>query len=496
MGCGEALAMISKQEIVKTLTLGSWVAEEEIDFIKTYFVETDVWEQLHKDKCDIVLGTKGSGKSALYLLLKGHNPNTDVITVEGSNVNGDPVFTKLVDYRDAADEMGLVNFWRIYLLSLAVQTLLDRDPSDSKIQAAARALDEAGLTEFKAGVGEKQISWIMSWLKKLPNVRMTVLGQKVRLGLDPPDRPRTDLKEVDASRLFALLDDYLKSKSKYVWILVDRLDAAFVAPNSGDLERKALRALFRVYASLRAYPTLRLKLFMRSDIWDTIMAEPDDAGSDNPFREAARLNARLETLKWDEASLINLLSKRATLNKPLVDFFKLRPAKVVENIQLQRNFLNDMLPKGQSIDWVLKRVVDGSNNYSPRELLHFFACLIKHQRAWFAKKHPEIPGQQLFIKDSMDKAMSDVSRDRLKLTLYAEYPHLRACIQALEHKKAEHTTEGLMKLWKYQTEEEARTMAEQLEAVGFFGHQRTSEYPYIVPMLYRPALHIQPGRQA
>jgi hypothetical protein len=52
-------------DLLKTLDLGSGVAETD-DLLEAARIETSVFEDLLHDKVDLVPGTKGSGKTALY----------------------------------------------------------------------------------------------------------------------------------------------------------------------------------------------------------------------------------------------------------------------------------------------------------------------------------------------------------------------------------------------------------------------------------------------
>lgn len=61
--------MSTKLQILKDISLGQRVAEEEADDLQKYFVKTDHWENLAAGKVDVVYGAKGSGKSALYTSL-------------------------------------------------------------------------------------------------------------------------------------------------------------------------------------------------------------------------------------------------------------------------------------------------------------------------------------------------------------------------------------------------------------------------------------------
>ena len=96
----------------------------------------------------------------------------------------------------------------------------------------------------------------------------------------------------------------------YVWVLFDRLDVAFF--ESHDLERNALRALFRVYRDFAAHERVKLKIFLRSDIWRRIV--------EGGFREASHI-VRVAILDWTPASLLNLIVRRLLSNDDLVRVF-------------------------------------------------------------------------------------------------------------------------------------------------------------------------------
>ena len=51
------------------MSFGVQVAEDEVNELASYFVETNQWGRIAKGEIDIVRGEKGSGKSAIYSLL-------------------------------------------------------------------------------------------------------------------------------------------------------------------------------------------------------------------------------------------------------------------------------------------------------------------------------------------------------------------------------------------------------------------------------------------
>ena len=60
---------MDKHSILSASSFGQRVAEEEIDQLSSYFVETDHWTRLYRGEIDVIYGAKGFGKSALYSLL-------------------------------------------------------------------------------------------------------------------------------------------------------------------------------------------------------------------------------------------------------------------------------------------------------------------------------------------------------------------------------------------------------------------------------------------
>src|ERR1035438_6628504 len=66
-------------------------------------------------------------------------------------------------------------------------------------------------------------------------------------------------------KALGMLNEALDEVDLTVWIVLDRLDEAFQGFPS--VEIPALRALFRTYLDLNAYPRIRLKLFVRNDVF-------------------------------------------------------------------------------------------------------------------------------------------------------------------------------------------------------------------------------------
>src|SRR5438874_11931986 len=111
---------MNKREVLAVTTFGQRIAEDEADDLERYFVETDQWRKVIAGDVDVVYGPKGSGKSALYSLLRSKEDllfQQQTLTAAGENIRGTPVFEQLVTDPPASEEQ-FRGLWKIYFLSL------------------------------------------------------------------------------------------------------------------------------------------------------------------------------------------------------------------------------------------------------------------------------------------------------------------------------------------------------------------------------------------
>lgn len=88
----------TKLRVLQNIGFGKRVAEEEVDELETYFVQTDFWRRIYSGDVDIVYGPKGSGKSAIYLLIQKSATelfDRNIRLVAGEEMRGEPAFAGL-----------------------------------------------------------------------------------------------------------------------------------------------------------------------------------------------------------------------------------------------------------------------------------------------------------------------------------------------------------------------------------------------------------------
>jgi hypothetical protein len=160
------------------------------------------------------------------------------------------------------------------------------------------------------------------------------------------------------------------------------------------------------------------------------------------FREASYISSQM-TISWDEASLLNLVIRRAIHNKALREFYAVEVQEVLADRGRQVELFYRIFPRrvpskdqARSFEWILQNTCDGSRRNSPRELIHLLSVAQRLQlrRTEIGLAPPD--GESLFESPSLQRALAEVSRVRFEQTLRAEYPQLRESMQPLENKKA------------------------------------------------------------
>ena len=448
----------AKLDVLKSVSFGQRVAEEEIAELARYFVQTDQWRQLYAGDADVVYGLKGAGKSALYFSLLGHEEQLrkrGVLLVAGENPRGTPVFRDLVE-DPPTSEQEFRYLWKVYLLQLIGRTFQDQHFDCEHGRKFIETLEAAGLLPGGGGL-KALVRTALDYVRHFTKPE----GMEGTVNLDPntgapvgfggkivfrePSGAARSAGAVSVDSLCQLADQALSAQQLNIWILLDRLDVAFA--ENLELEQNALRALFMVYADLRSYDNLTPKIFLRTDIWERITA--------SGFREASHIT-RAITISWDDNALLNLLVRRILQADDVGAFYDVTEADVLATLEDQEKFFYRMFPaqvdvgsrRPTTFNWIRTRTQDGTLHTAPRELIH----LLSEARAVqlrLSEIGEELPGgEELISGSTLKKALEEVSRVRLQQTLFAEFPSLRPYILKLRGAKTQQSNQSLRAIWK------------------------------------------------
>ncbi|WKX69936.1 P-loop ATPase, Sll1717 family [Streptomyces sp. XD-27] len=483
-----------KETVLKELTFGARVAEEEAGELASYFVETEQWKQVWQDKVDIVYGPKGSGKSAIYATLAARESqlfDRNILISPAESPQGSPAFATL-EANAVIDEDQFVGLWKVYFLAVIADTFADYDLRGPAAKLVVRTLTDAGMVPGRNVSLRQKLANAAAYVRRMfseiePSVSVAgVVDLGTRIRFTEPDDVQRSKGAMHVDELLATAGQALEDEGLQLWLLLDRLDVAFAG--KPHLEQQALRALFKVYLDLGNIDRIRLKIFLRSDIWKAITA--------SGFREASHITREL-TLRWDRAALLQLVTQRLVRNKTLRDFYGATQDGVA-SVAGQEDLFQRVYPeqvengpnKPKTFDWCLSRTSDGTKRTAPRELIHLLteARGVQLRRQEVGEDEPV--GDVLFDGSSLKGALPAVSETRLTKTLYAEHPDLKRFMSALEGHKTNHSVQSLAAIWEC-PQDEAKAAALRLVDIGFF--EKRAQMQFWVPFLYRPALDLVQG---
>jgi hypothetical protein len=493
---------MERLQLLKSISFGERVAEDETAALAKYFVETDQWDRFLKGEIDVVRGEKGSGKSAIYSLLVARADelfDKGILLTTGERPRGATVFRDLVA-EPPTSEQEFIGLWKLYIVTLIAQQLKDFGVTGKEYNELIAILEDQDLLEadFDLARAFKQVrTYVASWFRPKslegsftiePNTMAPSFSGKIVPG--EPSKAERERGIVSVDKLAALANKALERGGVQIWVLLDRLDVAFV--ESHDLEKNALRALFRVYRDFASLDQIRLKIFLRSDIWKRIT----EAG----FREASHIT-KVATLEWKPASLLNLVVKRLLNNPILINEFQIDKKSVLRDFKAQSDLFYRLFPKqveqgsrkSTTFDWIVSRCADATEKTAPREIIHLLNSVREQEVARIERGENAPPEDIIFDHTVFKPALATVSETRLVQTIYAEYPDYKPWLANLEGEKTEQTLESLGAIWKV-PEDEAARRAQHLIDIGFFQAREGADLStFWVPFLYRDGLSMSQG---
>jgi hypothetical protein len=508
---GKALKTVStmeegaKSDCLTHLTFGNQIAEEERDALKEYFVKTQAWNRIVGGEADIVYGPKGSGKSALYVLAQDHADelfDRNVIQIAAENPRGTPAFRDL-EVDPPSSEREFVGIWKLYFLTLVARALDEYGIKNAHSINLLEALSAHGLLPAKRSALGTILKTVRAYVARMMRPESLEGG----LVFEPTSGLPTGLTgkilfrdpEIEEEkRGFVSVDELLSKANEALdcagydaWLMLDRLDVAF--DESSDLERNALRALFRAYRDNRSQDRIKPKIFLRTDIWKRI--------TEDGFREATHMSRDIN-LTWDRASIKNLIVRRLLSNEKILALYEVDRDRVLSSSQLQDEFFDKVFPdqvevgenQSTTLNWLMKRTADGTKKNQPRDLILFLNKLVEVQNRRLERGEPEPGGSWLFERSAFKEALPSLSEYKVTRQLFAEYPSLRKFIEGLREQKTEHNVDSLSRVWQI-GEDEALKVARIMRDVGFFEERYSKgEITYWIPFVYRSYLALSQGK--
>lgn len=491
---------MSKLELLQKIKFGQRIAEEETESLINYFVETENWRQLFSGEIDVIYGPKGAGKSALYTILEKYGEDLfdkNIILTTAENPRGNTVFEGLT-VSPPTGETEFVRLWKLYFLVITITIFNDWKVKNSHLKKLNDHLEEAKLIPRQQGL-KAILRACREYLSKLesisPNVEIDNVTGNISAGLKvafhQPSDKEYEAGMVSIDELYELLEAGLKESKFNLWIAVDRLDVAFT--ENLELETNALKALFKTYRDLSNLQHLKIKIFLRDDIWKRITEEG--------FREASHITKTL-TISWSKESLLNLITRRILSNPEIIDYYKIDVEEIMSDYVKQVELFYTLFPeqidigdkKPKTLDWILTRLRDGKGIIAPRELVHLFNEARQEQVKKIQLGQNDLEKENIIGRQAFKNALNEVSKVRLQQTIYPEYPSLKEYIEKLEGEKTEQTVHNLCKIWGLNIDESLKIIKKLID-IGFMELKgEKSNHRYWIPFIYRGELNMSQGK--
>jgi hypothetical protein len=497
--------------LLDTVDLGSSVAESDT-LLQIARVETSVFDDVLADRVDLIPGTKGSGKTALYRIfvdfLSDHLLQLKkVVIAHGVSGHTDPIFLAYKNEFEKLSEEDFIDFWSVYLISLAYEQFI-RDPRfssyldgcDSEIKKFRSAYNQARIPEFdKRKTLREILAWTLAVLKSWrPSLKYTPPGdvgqfEMALFGKDSTSSTTNDGPTEDEAkmpryiaRLQSALDEVLNKANLSLWLMIDRLDELF--PRRSALERKALRALLRTIPYFQS-GRIRVKVFLRDDIFEQVVAGKEG------FTALTHVTARTaNTLRWSEDQILTLIVRRLYASDTLRQYFVVDMEIAKASTEYQKQCFYFIFPntvyggsrKSSTLRWLYNHTQDGRGVATPRDVIDLVTKACQWQRDEF---HANTNGttERLITGAAIRYGMDELSRRKRTTLLEAEFPHLWPQMKKLVGGGTEYSERAAERLFGKKPQE----TIEDLESIGvLYKATRGGRRTFKVPALYRKGLEL------
>lgn len=387
---------VDKQLVLLEVNLGNPVAENEEDELSDYFIPTGQYTRALNCKQAIIVGTKGSGKTANFFQVRNYflqqHPKNLVCEIKPADYRMEQFLVALRHLEEHEGAVGhvLESVWKLILYSYMLQAM------DAKVQnkplAAGRSRQELELAEFV----DRHRKLIDSPFERKLDIASKWLQET---GYDG-DNFSKRIHDAFLSEAIRVLRDGLRFVHSVI-VLIDNLDKAWSVGSDLQLQARVIFSLLGIHRRLRGDfgkdVDIRVLIFVRRNIYEYCL---------DVAREPDKIIADTIELTWnDKEMLLRVLEQR----------FNRAIASQRGNLSQTpwTSFLCPAIEDRPTADWLYDSVIR-----RPRDLILFVQTAIE----WAVNRnHSEILEADLF---SAREKYSSFALDELVSEYKAEEPWL------------------------------------------------------------------------
>ncbi len=303
-------------KFLSRISMGDPIAENELQTLGGYYIQTDAFTRALRGEVNLVVGRKGTGKTALFSQVRNKKRKIRqnvVVDLKPEGYQLVKLKEEVLDYLSVGAKDHLItSFWEYILYMEVCYKVLEKDKQtharDSQIYEAYNQLRD--IYKSSPNVVEGDFS------ERLSALSANICEKySLKFGGTGDNRLTSDhvtelLHNNELKSLRIQLSDYLKNKEE-VWILFDNLDKGwsslelargdvFILRCLIDAARKVQRQMQRDGHKFYAV------IFIRNDVYQLLMNHSPDFGKETRA-----------SLDWSDADLLRELLRRRLVQNDL-----------------------------------------------------------------------------------------------------------------------------------------------------------------------------------
>lgn len=312
---------VNEDTFLQSIDLGATSAENEMRNLERYYLKTDPFLKSLRGEANIIVGRKGSGKSAIFLQVRDRERNKKGNIVLDLKPDG----YKLIKFKEliltyleeGTFQHTIMAFWEYVLLLEICYKILEKDKEQHKrdhtLYEPYRML--ADLYHADGYETEGDFSERMSSLmEKISSEYKVKHGDKTNVRLTA-----SNLTEMlychDVRDLTKQIIDYMKRKDM-CWLLFDNIDKGWPTSGLEPEDLLIIRALIDASKKIerqfsKSDVVVNTIVFLRNDVYELLVRETSDRGKEasvlldwtdpDLLRELVRLRIVSNDIKGDES---------------------------------------------------------------------------------------------------------------------------------------------------------------------------------------------------
>lgn len=452
-----------KEVILEDLRFSTGTAESQGDILDN-FISTEIVEKALQPKTSLVIGRKGTGKTAIFRRIHEGEQRQSSITMSPDIEDKKYWVPSPTGFKAIGDFLDSRNIaWREFWLLQFCISCYASNPNLFSIEEDLAEVLRQDLTRERTLVNS--IKGILS---------LNDSGLIVRDWLYDLDR------SISQERI----------------LLFDGLDTGFGSAEDDRKRRKtALEGLLTLIIELSGkLHHLRFKVLLREDIWKTL-----------EFENKSHFFGRSVKLDWNtQEELYKVVLKQAMRSEQFCELVtSVLPQQLIKNpdywndeqVRDVWNLLVGERMRGQKSgftrNWVWTRLADGNDNHNPRSLLQLFSTALD----WEKREQRRNSYKRTLIRPrALQESLSKVSEEAVNALIQEEFKELQELADHL--RQIGYTPLEVEKLQGYEDRLELAREVGLLTPYDYAQGSDTEVKRYKVPDLYRLGLNMQRKGQA